>query len=203
MAGGGGAGSRRTLLAGAAGAAACGLFWLAFPGRSLSTISHGLLRLPGPGSAVAVVYGPFIALTCLLAAELLRSDWAASAAGAAFALLHGACTPLALGEVKTVGTVGPWPRRVLAVLLAVAALQVVLLAMRKRSVVLRHLVPAAAADLALMGFYWAAIYPAAEGETVRPAGALVLIAAGTAAAAVGGLLPALLSRYCRREENTG
>jgi hypothetical protein len=106
-----------------------------------------------------------------------------------------------LGEVRTVGTVGPWPLRVLAVLLTVAVLDVSLRAIRERSAVLRHLVPAAAANLMLMGFYWAAVYPAAGGKAVKPLSALVLVGAGTISAVVlGGAFPFLVARRCRRAD---
>jgi hypothetical protein len=191
-----GASWKRLALAAALGAAGCGLFWLLFPGNSLSRIGHGMLRLPGPGSAVCVIYGPFFILVCLLSAAVLRTRWAVSLAGAAFALLHGTLTPLVLGEVKTVGVVGPWPLRVLAVLVAVAVLQLVLVLLRRRSALASHLVAAAAANLALMGFYWGILYPVARGNTVRPLAALVLAGAGTLSALiVGALIPALLARY--------
>jgi len=188
---------RRAVLAVAIGAAACSVFWLVFPGRSLSQISHGVLRLPGPGSALGFVYGPAFILACLLSAALLRSNWAACFAGGAFALLHGILTPSVLGKVKTVGTVGPWPLRVLAVLCAVAALQLVLVLLRKRSALIAYFAAAAAANLALMGFYWAVIYPVVRGKTVKPLGALILVGTGTVSALLfGALAPALLAGRC-------
>jgi hypothetical protein len=185
---------KRAALAAAFGAAACGLFWLVFPGRTLSHLGHGVLKLPGPGSAVGVVYGPFFILVCLLSTALLRRSWAAAIAGATFATLHGVLTPHVLGKVKTVGTVGPWSLRILAVLCAVAVLQLLLVLLRKRSALSAYLAAATAANLTLMGLYWAVIYPVARSRTVKPLAALILIGAGTLSVLVfGALLPALLA----------
>ncbi len=190
-----GFGPKGVALAVAFGAAACGAFWLLFPGESLSQVGHGTLKLPGPGSAVCVVYGPYLVLTCLLAAALLRSRAAVAPAGAAFAFLHGTLTPLVLGPVKTVGTVGPWPLRVLAVLGAAAVLQLIVVLLRKRSVFAGYFIAAAAANLALAGFYWAVIYPVTRGKTVKPLAALILVGAGTVAAVLfGAVIPALVAR---------
>jgi hypothetical protein len=185
------------------GLVACVTLWLVFPGKTLTHIGHGVLGLPGPGSAVSVIYGPFIVLASLLAAKLLRVRWAATIAGATFGVAHGAFTPLALGAVKTVGTVGPWPLRVAAVLAAVSVLQLVLAKPRPGSTLRRFCSAAAASHLALMVFYWAIIYPVARGKTVTPLGALVLLGAGVPVTClVAALVSALPERHGAGEDRT-
>ncbi len=192
-------GSRDALAAVLVGAAACGLFWLLFPGRTLAQLTHGPLGLPGPGSGVCAVFGPFIIATCLLVFNLSGSPWAICVTGCAFGLLHSVFTPLVFPGIKTIGSVGPLPLRIAAVVVAAGALGLSVHALRRRSRALRYCLSAAGANLALAGFYWSAIYPLAGKGWVKPGSQMALLGvAAVAAVGLGALIPLAHARYCLR-----
>ena len=185
-----------------AGAAACGLFWLLFPGKTLPQFTHRSLGLPGPGSGVCAAFGPLIIAACLVAFNLSGSPWAIWVTGCAFGLLHSIFTPLVFPGVKTIGSVGPLPLRFAAVALAAGVLGLSVHALRRRGRALRYCLSAAGANLALAGFYWSAIYPLAGKGWVRPGSQAVLLgAAAVAAVAFGALPPLAHARYFPRREN--
>jgi len=178
-------------VAGLAGTA--GLLLL-FPGGSLSRITHRALHLPGPGSGVCAFYGPLVILCALLAGRWVRKPGAALCSAAALGLLHSVFTPILFPGAKTVGTVGPLPLRVLGVLVLGAVLEYGCRVLNGRTAWLRNLSSAAAANLALLLFYWSAVYPLVSKRPVRPASAAILILiAVLSGALLGGCLPALLA----------
>jgi asparagine N-glycosylation enzyme membrane subunit Stt3 len=186
------------LVSGLVGAAGAGLLMMAFPSTVLPRITHGMLRLPGPGSGVAVI-GPFFALVVLLNYVLLRKPGAVLFCGAVLGLLHSIFMQELFPAAKTVGTVGPMPLRILAVVALAAVLEgtVWLLARCRRW--LRDPVSAASGSLAFLVFYWAALYPLTGKRAPKPATYLILGAVTLVAGAVaGGLLPAALDRPRRQ-----
>jgi len=190
-------GLRNALAAALAGAAACGLFWLLFPDKTLPQLTHRLLGLPGPGSGVCVAFGPFLIAACLLVFNLSGSAWSIWVTGCAFGLLHSVFTPPVFPGVKTIGSVGPLPLRIAAVVLTAGVLGLSVHALRKRSRALRYCLSAVGANLALAGFYWSAVYPLAGKGWVKPGSQVVLLgAAAVAAVALGALIPLAHARYC-------
>jgi len=190
-------GLRGALAAALAGAAACGLFWLLFPGKTLPQLTHRLLGLPGPGSGICAAFGPFMIAACLLVFNLSGSPWAICVTGCAFGLLHSVFTPLVFPGVKTIGSVGPLPLRIAAVALAAGVLGLSVHALRRRSRALRYCLSALGANFALTGLYWSAIYPLAGKGWVKPGSQTVLLgAAAIAAVGLGALIPLVHGRYC-------
>ena len=173
-----------------------------FPGGVLSRITHGVLHLPGPGSGICALYGPLIVLCAFLAARWVRKPGAALLCCAVLGLLHSVFMPILFPSAKTAGTVGPLPLRILGVLLVGAFVECLTRLLARRSRWLRYLVSAACANLALLLFYWAAVYPLAGKRPVSAGGAAVLIGVALVAGAfLGGFVPALLSRERPRRAN--
>jgi len=178
-----------------AGCVGCALFLAVFPGSAIPKITHAVLRLPGPGSGVCAVFGPFFIACCVLSASAFERKWSILIAGFAFALLHNIFTPLVYPGVKTVGSVGPFVLRTAAPLIAAAVLEFLSRALGKASPALRFSIAAAAANLALVAFYWAAIYPRTRRGGVEAGNALVLAGAAMVLAVVfGALIPLALAR---------
>ena len=183
-------------LAGAAG------LLLLFPGGVLSRITHRFLGLPGPGSGICSLYGPLIALCALLAARRVRKRGAALGCCAVLGVLHSVFIPVLFPSVKTAGSVGPLPLRILGVLVLGTFLEYLTHLLAHRPPWLRYLVAAAGANLALLLFYWGAVYPLSGKRAVAAGNAVILVGVAVVAGALlGGGLPALLSR--RRRVKTG
>jgi len=184
-------------LAGAAG------LLLLFPGGVLPRITHRFIGLPGPGSGICALYGPLIALCALLAARWARKPGAALACCAVLGVLHSVFAPILFPSAKTAGTVGPLPLRILGVLVLGAFLEYLTRLLARRSPWLRDPLAAAGANLALLLFYWAAVYPLVGRRGVSAGNAAVLAGAAVAAGALlGGCLPALLERTTRPKPGT-
>jgi len=184
-----------TVLAGAAGA---GLLMAAFPSAVLPRITHRTLGLPGPGSGVAVI-GPLVALVAVLAYLLVKKRGVMLVCCAVLGTLHSIFMEELFPSAKTVGTVGPLPLRILAVVVLGVVLELTAWLLAGCNRWLRYLAPGACGSLAFLVFYWAVIYPfmgkrPATLQTCAILGALT----ATAGAVVGGLLPAMLDRSRRR-----
>jgi len=170
-----------------------------FPSGLLPKITHGVLSLPGPGSGVAVI-GPLIALVALLNYLLVRKQGTMLLCCVVLGTLHSIFMQEVFPSARTVGTVGPLPLRILAVILLGMALELTTWLLALRTPWLRYLASAACASLVFLLFYWIVVYPFTNKPPVKLHSGLIL--GGTtiiAGALVGGCLPALLDRARHRQ----
>jgi hypothetical protein len=166
----------------------------ALPANSLPRLSHRTLHLPGPGSGVAVI-GPLLALVALLARAFVRKPGAMLVCCAVLGALHSMFAEELFPHARTVGTVGPLPLRILAVLVLGAALEIVAALCVRRSRWLRYPAAAAAACLAFLTFYWTALYPLVSKRSPALRTCLILgVLTVAAGAVVAGALAPLLDK---------
>jgi len=177
------------LLIGAAGGV---LFLFVFPGGALSTLMHEVLRLPGPGAGIALAVGP-LALVFALAASCVVPRFGVSTLAAVG--FSGTCvivsTVLALSGNEKGMFGSPWFVAALATCGLVA--DSLLWAARRASPSLRFVLAACGANVALLIFYWIAIFPQNKGWVLL-ADVPVLVALCLAGGLVAGLLGWLLSK---------
>ena len=173
-----------------AGLAAGLLFVGLFPGRALSTLMHNVMWLPGPGAGTGMVTGPLIILASLVVYTFRRKP------------LVAFITALAAGTSQTIGSVyispgvltpATVPAAVLSVIVMATVLEACLLALRGLADTFALPAAAVAADLAHLGFQWAAVFPIIK-RNVLPDDAALLAGLATAASVLLGALPVLLFR---------
>ncbi len=161
----------------AGGLLACGMFLLLLPGKVPARISHGLLGLPGPGSAVCVVYGPFAFGSALLVSRLLSRKGVVFVAVSTFAAVHSLPASAFFPEIATVGTVGPPALRILSLVWSAAVAELIMHVLRDRARIVTYAASAVGGNLALVSAYWLLLYPLTEKGWVKPAAAATLIIA--------------------------
>ncbi|MFO7900697.1 MAG: hypothetical protein R6V58_16755 [Planctomycetota bacterium] len=179
------------IIAGAAVAGAAVLV-AAFPGRVLPSITHRLMGLPGPGSGVCAVFGPAVMLLALVVHRFVPRRGAILIFCLVLGVAQNALMPVVSPGAKTVGTVGPFALRVLAVAALGAFLEEAVYRLRRRPAWLRYPASAIPANVAFLLFYWAAIYPLAGKPGVKLRNAAVLLAAAAGAAVIASLIPLLI-----------
>jgi len=181
------------------GAAGAGMLMAALPSAVLPRITHRMLGLPGPGSGVAVV-GPLVALVALLNYLLVKKQGVMLLCCAVLGTLHSIFMQGIFPSAKTVGTVGPLPLRILAVVVLGVTLELTVRLLARCNRWPRYMVSAACGSLAFLVFYWAALYPFTGKRPVTFQRAVILgaVTAG-AGALLGGLLPALLAPLRRQD----
>jgi len=151
----------KELLAGvAAGGVAAAVFLFLFPRGALSTLTHDILRLPGPGGGIAIVVGPLLLLAMLVPALASRRTGIASIAAFTFALVcFGMVGLLQIGPGSTGGFGSPL---FVPATLVPGVVVELLLPWRSRAGPprsWRSAAAGAAANLWLLVFYWLVIFP--------------------------------------------
>jgi hypothetical protein len=187
-------------LAAVGGLLAGGIFLVLLPGKVPARISHGLLGLPGPGSAISVVYGPFAFGSALLIARVVRRKRAVFVTVSAFAVVHSLLASALFPEIATVGTVGPPALRILSLVWAAAVAELIMHVLRDRARIVTYAASAVGGNLALVSAYWLLLYPVTEKGWVKPAAAATLIIAGSFSAL---LVATLASMPCKRGTSGG
>jgi hypothetical protein len=174
------------VLIGAVGGA---FFLFVFPGAAISTLMHQVLKLPGPGAGIGVMLGPVALVFMLVASRVTGRCGGALLAALGFSVVHAILSILFRGGGST-GQFGTgW--FVLALLVCgVVAEGLLLLARRARSP-LQFIIAACGANIALLVFYWLAIFPRTAGWVAWkavPVLLLVSLACGIVAGIVGRIV---------------
>lgn len=176
--------ARDIFLAMAGGAVFCGIFLLLFPGKTLSYLTHHLLHLPGPGSAIAVIVGPLFAGFMLVLFSLIPKPKVILAGGCTFSILHSFFVPLLNPGIKTAGSVGSPAFRILALLLAAIVLEICIYLLRGQKRFTRYWMATIGATICLSGFYWNCIFPLAGKGWVDPLDGFLLLVVGLVSTSV-------------------
>jgi len=93
------------------------VFLFLFPGGAITTAMHQVLKLPGPGAGIGLIFGPFIIILSFLTFNSIGKQGAIFITCSVFGILHSIFTPIVYPSVKTVGSLGPLYFRILAVIL--------------------------------------------------------------------------------------
>jgi hypothetical protein len=138
------------------GAVMAAVFVFIFPGASMSTLMHNVFQLPGPGAGVALFVGPFAILAGLLAYMFCPRPGAALIAMVTYALIEPAgqvlFNPQGQGRY-------PYLMLMLAFLVPAVLTELLLNLPEFKRVIVRYGVPAMISNVALLWFYWIAIFP--------------------------------------------
>jgi hypothetical protein len=179
-----------SIMAGLLGAIA---FIFLFPGASITTAMHEVMRLPGPGAGIGMLYGPFIVLVALMAYFHIRRTGAILLTSISFGVFHAALAPAVYGDVKTAGTIGPPHLRIVAVVVLGVVLWWAVRFLDQQKDHVRYPAASVLASFAVMCFYWAAIFPNSPKGPVAAADVPVLLGVtALGAVVIGGLLPLVL-----------
>lgn len=134
------------------------MFLFVFPTAAISTLMHAVLHLPGPGAGIALIMGPLVILAVVGASLLSRARGGALAAALGFAVFCSALVRLLALPTNPKGAIGA-PLFIGAIALSGVAVEVVLRPGGSTPGTARCLLAGAVANLALLLFYWLAIFP--------------------------------------------
>ncbi len=170
-----------------------GLVFLAIlPTGAFSTLAHNVVRLPAPGAGVALLVGPLAVVCLLIAWRVARSAGGALAGALAFSLTCTVTLAIVGRPEGGNGMIGS-PLFVAALGTAGAAAELVLFLTRAlKAVWLRLVLAAACANVALLIFYWVAIFPRTVGWIPWRA-VPILLAVSLVAGALAGLVSRALT----------
>jgi len=142
----------------AIGTAGALIFLFAFPKGSITTLVHAVLGLPGPGTGIALVVGPFLILVAIIASLLSRADGGALVASFMFAVAYALVVRLLGIPTNPKGAFGSgwFIAAVVAFGIVAEATMVVGKAVKD---VWRCMIAGALANAVLLVFYWMMIFP--------------------------------------------
>jgi len=145
-------------LGAALGAVGAAIFLFAFPAGSISTLVHDVLRLPGPGAGIALVFGPFLVFVVLLSSLVTQANGEALIAALAFGI---SCTLLVHAFGVRTGPAGAFGSLLfLAAVVALGlAVEVVLVVGRAFPRAWHCVLAGCVANAVLLVFYWLVIFP--------------------------------------------
>ena len=180
----------QSVIAGFLGSA---IFIFLFPGGSITTAMHDVLELPGPGAGIGFLYGPFIAMVAAAIHLAIPRPLTILLTCTSFGVFHAILSPIVYGDAKTAGTIGPPHLRILAVVVLGLVLEGVVYILKNKRPLIRYPLASVPANIALMVFYWQAIFPNSPKGTVDPSNVPVLLGVTVlGAVTIGGLLPVLI-----------
>jgi len=144
-------------LALAIGAVGGAIFVFAFPRGSISTLMHEVLRLPGPGSGIALILGPLAIVFAQSAEYVCKRHGSTLLAALGFALVGVTARSAGfLGETK--GMFGSLPFAGSLLTLGLI-LELGFLVRGKLTSLIFSLLFASLASLGILVFYWLFIFP--------------------------------------------
>ena len=144
------------------GVAGALVFLFAFPKGSISTLMHEVLRLPGPGAGIALIFGPVLTFVVLISSLSSRGSGGAVIASLAFAATCAAAVALLDIPTNPKGAFGSLVSAAAIAQLGLVAEVVMALGQAVKRV-RRCLLAGAVANAALLAFYWVAIFPRTAG----------------------------------------
>lgn len=167
-------------------------FVFLFPKGSITTLMHQVLRLPGPGAGIAVVLGPFMLILALAAYR-----WAGDRPGGLLVLVLSFSVVVALlaALVSEMNPKGGFSSIWFVLACAVCGLGVeaILVLARKLGPLWGLILAGVAGNLALLAFYWVAIFPRTAGW-VEWGDVPILLLVCLVGGVLAGLLAWLVSR---------
>lgn len=165
------------------------VFLFLFPGGAITTAMHQVLKLPGPGAGIGLIFGPFIIILSLLTYNSISKQGAIFITCLVFGLLHSILTPIVYPSVKTVGSLGPIYFRILAVILVGIVMEICIFLLKNRKDIIQYLISAGISNIILQSFYWVAIFPYNKG--IVKIGNIPILLGITILAGIilGGLIP--------------
>ncbi len=152
---------KEVALGAALGGAGALLFLFVFPKGSISTLMH-VLRVPGPGSGIALVVGPFLVLVVLVSSLLSPAKGGALIASMAFAVSYTLVVRLFGIATDPKGAFGS-ASFVAAIALFGLAAETVMALSGALSQVWQCVLTGALANTVLLVFYWLVIFPRTVG----------------------------------------
>lgn len=149
---------KQVALSAAIGAGGALVFLFAFPKGAVSTFAHYVLKLPGPGSGIALIVGPFLILVAMSSSLLTRAAGGALISSLAFALSYALVARLLRVPSDPKGAFGS-PLFIAALALFGLALEAPITLARGLKPPWRCLLAGTLANVALLVFYWLVIFP--------------------------------------------
>lgn len=171
----------RAALIGAAGGV---LLAFAAPQQGISHFMHEVLGLPGPGTGLGMMVGPWASFCCLAAVLLVQQRYTALVAGASFSLAYNVHAVLFPSLGPNPGMFGSL-RFALGLVLLGAVAETVWSLVLHLSRGRRLALAAVTANLAFLAYSWIVVFPVTKGW-VTPRDALVIAAASIPPAVVAG-----------------
>jgi len=163
------------------------VFLFLFPGGAITTAMHQLLKLPGPGAGIGLVFGPFIIILGLIAYNLTKKPGIIVLTYTVFGITHSILTPIIYPTIDTVGSLGPLPLRIVVVILMGITFELCMYISRDQKTVTRYLISSVISNISLISFYWLIIFPGCKGW-VKINAIPILLAITILAALFSGLL---------------
>lgn len=159
------------LFAVAVGFVAAVLYLFLFPGKAISTLMHEVMRLPGPGTGIGFIVGPYIILWAMIVWIFKRKAGLAFYVCAVFGLVQAyageiAGTSSVLGPQVAPATVTA--AFILGVVVDMSAFATRGLADRKATIMV-----AIPSNMIFLMTYWVAVFPSVKGW-VQPVPAVIM-----------------------------
>lgn len=169
-------------------------FLYLFPGSAITTAMHPVLKLPGPGAGIGLIFGPFIILLSLIVYNFNQIKGTIIITSTAFGIVHSIFTPLIYPSVITVGSLGPTPLRIAAVILLAVVLEIFIHIFEDLNALARYLISAGISNIACLVFYWVLIFPGPKGWVNVEDIPVLLGIAILSGTVVGGAVPFALRK---------
>jgi hypothetical protein len=171
------------------------IFLYLFPGGAITTAMHQVLKLPGPGAGIGLIFGPFIIILALLTYNFTCKKGVIFITCIIFGFFHSTLTPIVYPSIETVGSLGPLGFRILAVILLGLVLEIGIFLFRSQNDLIKYPLSATIANLTILTFYWCAIFPFNKGMVEIGSIPILLGLAIFAGIIFGGLIPLICKRF--------
>jgi len=171
------------------------LFLFLFPGGAISTAMHQILKLPGPGAGIGIIFGPFIILLSFLTYNFIKKYGAIFITCSVFGIIHSIFAPIVYPTIKTVGSLGPLFSRIFAVILLGLLLEICIFIFKNQKDLIRYPVSAGISNVVILSFYWFAIFPSNKGMVAINDTPILLVVTILAGVTFAGLIPLGIKRF--------
>ena len=175
------------------------IFLFLFPAGAITTAMHQVLKLPGPGAGIGLIFGPFIIILSLLVYNFIGKTGIITITCIIFGIFHSIFTPIVYPSVKTVGSIGLPIFKILAVILLGLVLEIFIFLLKNRNDIIKYPMAASIANIVCLSFYWFVMFPSNKGIVKINNIPILLGVAIIAGIIFGGFIPLICKRFFSRK----